>query len=125
MALFGRVSGASLSGVLIDTSISKGITNQIISFTIDSSDLIIHDASTDSKGKYKASVPELQCGAGVIHIQSHFAGNSVTKPSDSRVLGMNIPNCSSNSVLSNSPTSKVSSSPLPAQNNETRKFTIR
>ena len=113
------LSGASLSGVLIDTSTGKGITNQIISFTVDRSGLIIHDASTDSKGKYKTSVPQLQCGAGVIHIQSHFEGNSVTKPSESRVLGMNIPNCSSNSVLSNSLNSKVSSSPLPAHNNET------
>ena len=82
------------------------------------SGLIIHDANTDSKGKYKTSVPEIQCGAGVIHIQSHFAGNTVTKPSDSRVLGMNIPNCSVKSRLSNSPTTKVLSS-MPTHNNET------
>lgn len=113
------LAGASLTGVLVDTSTGKGITNQIISFTTDRSGLIIHDASTDSKGKYKTSVPPLQCGTGIIHIQSHFAGNSASKPSESRVVSMNIPNCSSNSVSSNPPNSKVSSSPLPARNNET------
>jgi hypothetical protein len=112
-------SGASLTGVLVDTSTGRGITTQMISFTTDRSGLIIHDASTDSKGKYKTSVPQLQCGAGVIHIQSHFAGNSATKPSDSRAVSMNIPNCSSNSVSSNSPTSKDASSLLSAHNNET------
>ena len=120
----GNPSSALLTGILVDTSTGKGITSQIISFTTDRSGLIIHDASTDSKGKYKTSIPPLQCGIGFIHIQSHFAGNSASKPSDSRPVSMNIPNCSSNSVSSNSPTSKVSSSPSPAHNNETENSQI-
>ena len=86
-------SGASLAGVLIDTSTGKGITNQIISFTTDRSGLIIHDANTDSKGKYKALVPPLECGTGAISIQSHFAGNNDLKPSDSKTLKTKIPAC--------------------------------
>jgi sugar lactone lactonase YvrE len=115
----GNPSSALLTGILIDASTGKGIASQTISFTTDRSGLIINDASTDSKGKYKTSIPSLQCGTGVIHIQSHFAGNSASKPSDSRAVSMNTPNCSTNSVSSNSPNSKVSSSPLRAHSNQT------
>ncbi len=84
---------SSLAGVLIDTSTGKGITNQIISFTTDRSGLMINEANTDSKGKYKTLVPPLECGMGVISIQSHFAGNNDLKPSDSKTLKIKIPAC--------------------------------
>jgi streptogramin lyase len=89
----GNPSSASLSGVLIDTSTGKGITNKIISFTTDRPSLIIHDASTDSKGQYKTSVPQLQCGTGTINIQSHFVGNNDLKHSDSKTLKLKLSDC--------------------------------
>ncbi|MEP6575758.1 MAG: hypothetical protein ABJB85_04960 [Nitrososphaerota archaeon] len=112
-------TSALLTGILVDTSTGKGINNQIISFTTDRASLIIHDTTTDSKGKYKTSVSPLQCGTGVTHIQSHFSGNSVTKPSESRIVSINSPNCPKNSVSLNSPASEVSSFVLPPHNNET------
>jgi hypothetical protein len=56
----GNPSSALLTGILIDASTGKGIASQTISFTTDRSGLIINDASTDSKGKYKTSIPSLQ-----------------------------------------------------------------
>ena len=113
-------SSASLTGKLIDSYSGKGISNQIISFTADKSGLKIQDAITDSKGKYKTSVTPIECGIGVIKLQSDFSGNSVLKPSDSSPVGLKSPNCSKNSISSDSANSKASSSPLGDHYNETK-----
>ena len=97
------VSGASLVGVLLDTSTGKGITNQIISFTTDRSSLTIHDATTDSKGKYKTLVLPVQCGTGAINIQSHFAGDNDLRPSDSKTLKLKLSACPTRQPTLNEP----------------------
>lgn len=87
------ISGASLNGELTDLVTRKGISSQIISFTTNKPDLVVHDSITDSKGKYKVSLSPFECGSANIQIQSHFVGTDVFKPSDSRVSVLKIPRC--------------------------------
>jgi sugar lactone lactonase YvrE len=89
------ISGASLNGELTDLVTHKGISSQIISFTINKPDLVVHDIITDSNGKYELSLPPFECGTANIQIQSHFVGTDVFKPSDSRVSVLKIPRCTS------------------------------
>jgi Chitobiase/beta-hexosaminidase C-terminal domain/HYR domain len=89
------ISGASLNGELTDLVTRKGISSQIISFTTNKPDLVVHDIITDSKGKYKVSLPPFECGTENILVQSHFIGADLFKPSDSRVSVLKILRCSS------------------------------
>ena len=93
-------SGSSLFGTLSDTVSRGGIVGQAIAFTTDKSGLEIHDAVTDTKGKYEEELSPIQCGIGSIQIQSHFAGNDVLKSSDSKVSVLPIPRCPTQSQSS-------------------------
>ncbi len=85
--------GSSLFGTLSDTVSGKGIAGQVILFTTGKSGLVIHNVVTDAKGKYKEDLSPIQCGIGRIQIQSHFAGNDVFKPANSKVSVLATPRC--------------------------------
>ena len=106
------ISGASLNGELTDLVTHKGISSQIILFTTNKPDLVVHDIITDSKGKYKVSLPPFGCGTANIQMQSHFVGSDLFKASDSRVSVLKTPRCSSSpqSSLSNFDTHTVTNS---------------
>ena len=90
----------------------KGISSQIISFTTNKPDLVVHATITDSKGRYNVLLDPFECGTANIQVQSHFLGTDVFKPSDSKVSVLKIPRCSSSpqSSLSNFDTHTVTNS---------------
>ena len=96
------ISGASLNGDLTDLVTRKGISSQIISFTTNKPDLVVHATTTDSKGRYNVILGPLECGTANIQVQSHFLGTDMFKPSDSKVSVLKIPRCSTSHQLSSS-----------------------
>ncbi len=96
------ISGASLEGELTDLVTHKGISSQTISFTINKPDLVIQSTITDSLGRYNGLLDLLECGPANIQVQSHFLGNDVFNPSDSKVSVLKMPRCSASHLPSSS-----------------------
>ena len=96
------ISGASIEGELTDLVTHKGISSQTISFTINKPDLVIQSTITDSLGRYNGLLDLLECGPANIQVQSHFLGNDVFNPSDSKVSVLKMPRCSASHLPSSS-----------------------